>query len=85
MATLAAAGLGGQVLPLGGEFPVNTYTTNAQLFPAVAAAGNDTFIVVWDSFVQDSGGLGVYGQRFDGNGAPTFTPAASKRCAVSSE
>ncbi len=69
-AMFAAAGLGGQVLPLGSEFLVNTYTTNAQLFPAVAAAGNDTFVVVWDSFVQDSGGLGVYGQRFDGSGAP---------------
>ena len=64
------AALAAQILPLGGEFAVNTYTTNAQLFPAVAAAGNDTFIVAWDSFVQDSGGLGVYGQRFDGNGAP---------------
>ena len=72
-AALATPAAGAQTLPVGGEFPVNTYTTDAQTNPAIAAAGNGTFVVVWDSFVQDSGGLGVFGQRFDGNGAPLGT------------
>jgi hypothetical protein len=56
--------------PLGGEFQVNTFTTSNQLYPAVAAAGNGDFVVVWTSFAdQDGSGAGVFGQRYDGTGA----------------
>jgi hypothetical protein len=47
-----------------GEFQVNTYTTNYQNRPAVAAAGNGTFVVVWSSDYQDGDSFGVFGQRF---------------------
>ncbi len=33
--------------------------------PAVAALGDDGFVVVWESAGQDGSGLGVYAQRFD--------------------
>jgi hypothetical protein len=53
----------------GPEFRVNTYTTNSQKDPAVAADGAGGFIAVWDSDGQDGDGLGVFGQRFDASGS----------------
>jgi hypothetical protein len=55
--------------PLGPEFLINTYITNDQRHPAVAmdAAGN--FVVVWVSEGQDGSLAGVFGQRFDAEGA----------------
>jgi cysteine-rich repeat protein len=49
----------------GGEFQVNTYTTDRQLFPAVAMLrrGGD-FVVVWQSL--RSGSTEIFGQRFAG-------------------
>ncbi len=57
----------GQVL--GGEFPVNAYTTGNQSQPRVAADAAGKFIVVW----QGRGGAernDVFGRRFDAGGAP---------------
>jgi hypothetical protein len=54
--------------PLGTEFRVNTYTTMIQSVPSVAADGG-RFVVVWQSD-QDGSGVGVFGQRYDGSGAP---------------
>jgi hypothetical protein len=51
-----------QPMPAGGEFPVNTFTTNNQMLPAVAVGSHGRFAVVWSS---DFGSFGVYGQRFD--------------------
>jgi hypothetical protein len=48
---------------VGTEFRVNTYTTNSQVRPAVAAAG-ESFVVVWTSFVQGGSGSGIFGQRY---------------------
>jgi len=56
--------------PLGTEFQVNTYTTDSQSFEAVAADGSGNFITVWSSNTQDGSSTGVFGQRFDGGGAP---------------
>ena len=57
--------------PLGPEFRVNTYTTNEQRLPSVAADGSGNFVVAWTSR-QDGSGYGVFGQRFcsdlDGDG-----------------
>jgi hypothetical protein len=55
---------------VGGEFRVNTYTTNGQYLPAVAmdAAGN--FVVVWESLSQDGDNVDVFGQRYDAGGVP---------------
>jgi hypothetical protein len=50
--------------PLGPEFHVNTYTTNGQRDPSVAADTSGNFVVVWDSNQEGSGGYGVFGQRY---------------------
>src|SRR5262249_46926165 len=51
----------------GGEFRVNTYTTGAQEFPAVAMDAAGDFVVVWDS-PQDGSDTGIYAQRFNAAG-----------------
>jgi hypothetical protein len=58
--------------PLGGEFKVNTYTTDAQDWPTVAICDSGRFIVVWTSYDQDGSDAGVYGQLFDLSGNKLF-------------
>ena len=53
---------------VGGEFRVNTYTTQAQSQPAVAALAYGGFVVTWESYGQDGQGSGVYGQRYNAAG-----------------
>jgi hypothetical protein len=57
--------------PLSGEFQVNTYTTNNQLFPTVASDAAGNFVVVWESNGQDGSSVGVFGRRFNAAGNPT--------------
>jgi hypothetical protein len=52
----------------GGEFRANTFTTGEQILPAVAADGAGRFVVAWQS-LQDGGGYGIFGQRYDSAGA----------------
>ena len=52
----------GSGVSLGPEFRVNTYTTGAELFPAVVADASGNFVVVWYGQSQDQGSL--FGQRF---------------------
>ncbi|MCU7859034.1 MAG: DUF4347 domain-containing protein, partial [Candidatus Thiodiazotropha sp. (ex Lucinoma kastoroae)] len=54
--------------PLGGEFLVNTTTSNHQQHSAVAADDSGNFVVVWESYSQDGSGWGTYAQRFDAAG-----------------
>jgi hypothetical protein len=54
----------------GGEFQVNTYTTDDQHEPLVASDAAGNFVVVWASYGQDGSGDGVFGQRFDASGTP---------------
>jgi hypothetical protein len=56
-------------VPLGPEFRVNTYTTNGQTTPSVAADTAGNFVVTWES-AQDGSSYGVFGQRYDNAGAP---------------
>jgi hypothetical protein len=54
-------------LALGDEFVVNTYTTQSQSNPAVAADPSGRFVVAWHSRYQEGGAAssyGIYGQRF---------------------
>ena len=44
---------------VGGEFQVNTYTTNTQSYAAVAGDGSDNFVMVWESVQQN----GIFGRR----------------------
>jgi hypothetical protein len=60
-------------VPVGAEFPVNTYTANDQSHPSVAGLSNGGFVVTWDSFGQETGKMsvedGVYSQLFSATGA----------------
>ena len=50
------------------EFQVNTYTTSEQTPSAVVTFADDTFIVVFESSSQASGGWDIFAQRFDKDG-----------------
>jgi hypothetical protein len=52
--------------PLGGEFRVNTYTSNDQRSPAIASDSAGNFVIVWESNVHG----GIFGQRYSRSGAP---------------
>ena len=54
----------------GGEFRVNTYTTDRQGFPNVAMSASGQFVIAWNSRGQDGNGEGVFGQRYDAGGNP---------------
>ena len=56
---------------IGGEFHVNTYTTDSQNIPAVAMEADGDFIVVWQSNNQTGdNSVGIFGQRFTAAGTP---------------
>ncbi|MEO8277300.1 MAG: hypothetical protein ABI639_13890, partial [Thermoanaerobaculia bacterium] len=56
-------------LPVGGQFQVNSYTSGSQTLPAVAAAPDGRFLVVWQG-PGDSSGDAVHGRLFPADGAP---------------
>ena len=56
--------------PVGAEFRANTTTYSYQNGPSVAALAGGGFVVTWQSIGQDGSGAGVYGQVYDGSGAP---------------
>jgi hypothetical protein len=59
--------------PRTAEFMVNTTVAYSQAKPAVKFFLNGSFVVVWESWKQDSGtpaGYGVYGRRYGANGSP---------------
>jgi hypothetical protein len=54
---------------LGSQFQVNSYTTGIQLEPAVAAAGDGDFVVVWEGPSATDANLdGIRGQRYASSG-----------------
>ena len=60
-------------VPLGEEFQVNSYTTGAQYWPAIAMDGEGNFLVVWSSDGSsgtDTSLESVQGQRFAANAVP---------------
>ena len=56
---------------LGAEFQVNTYTTDAQTFPAVSGLADGGFVVVWRSYESptDTWGTSIQGQRYAADGS----------------
>jgi len=52
----------------GGEFRVNTYTTQSQRFSRVAMDADGDFVVTWTSFSQDGSDYGIYAQRYNAAG-----------------
>jgi hypothetical protein len=55
--------------PQGSEFLVNSYTSESQERPSVAADADGNFVVVWSGYLQDGSSGGAFGQRFDASGA----------------
>lgn len=70
--SIQAQRFGADGTAIGGQFRVNTYTTSAQKFPAIARGGDGRFVIVWQSFgaTGDNSFESVQGQRFAANGAP---------------
>lgn len=76
----------------GSEFTLNTYLTNQQDWPAIAALDDGGFVVTWDSDGQDGSSLGVFGQMFNANGTKngsefqvnTFTSSYQTQSDISS-
>ncbi len=56
--------------PLGAEFQVNSYTTDYQHWPAIAADAAGDFVVAWISNGQDGGDAGIYARRYTAAGYP---------------
>jgi hypothetical protein len=56
--------------PAGGQFLVNTYTTERQILARPAMEPDGDFVVVWQSYAQGQPFFGVFGQRFAASGAP---------------
>ncbi len=54
---------------VGKQFAVNTTTKDDQSLPSVAGLSDGSFVVVWQSKLQDGSGLGVYAQLFTSAGA----------------
>ncbi|NGX33260.1 MAG: hypothetical protein K1060chlam4_01322, partial [Candidatus Anoxychlamydiales bacterium] len=54
---------------IGSEFQVNTYATGIQREASAANLNNDTFIVTWESNLQDGSSFGIYGQAFNVDGS----------------
>ena len=52
----------------GGEFRVNTYTTDRQMYAKAAMEPDGDFVVVWTSRAQDGSNYGAFGQRFAASG-----------------
>jgi hypothetical protein len=61
---------GPDLAPLGDVVPVNVHTDGDQLFPAVAAARDGSFLVTWEGAAQDGDGAGVFARRLGADGKP---------------
>ncbi len=56
--------------PQGLEFQVSTYTSSDQEESALAMTGSGDFVVVWQSYYQDSWSYGIFARRFGSGGSP---------------
>jgi hypothetical protein len=55
---------------VGGEFQVNTVTTDNQEYSTVAMDQAGDFVITWSSHNQDGNGWGVFARQFSSNGTP---------------
>jgi hypothetical protein len=56
---------------LAAEFQVNSYTSNSQYVPAIAAEADGDFTVAWQSNLQEgpaAGSIGIFARRFSSSG-----------------
>ena len=68
-ALLAASGVGAQVTENGTEFQINTYSTNSQSYPRIAADGSGHFVLVWEGS-GDGDATGIFARRYKSSGEP---------------
>jgi len=52
------------------EQRANTFLSNSQTKPAIAASPNGGFVIVWESWDQDGSDKGIYARLFDNDGNP---------------
>lgn len=57
-------------MPQAGEFRVNTTTANSQAGARVGVAADGSFVVAWQSDLQDGDSYGIFAQRFVAAGTP---------------
>ncbi len=61
-------------LAVGSEFKINSYTTDAQVYPSVAMDSNGNFVVAWQdgyyNYDTEIGYYGIYAQRYNSSGIP---------------
>jgi hypothetical protein len=68
VALIPCSGVSAQVVRLGAEFQLNTFTLNRQWLPSVATDADGDFVVVWESLAQDNQSYGVFARRFSSAG-----------------
>lgn len=74
--------------PVSGEFRVNTITTGPQFHPAIAANGEEEYLVVWSGYAGTAAGLDLFGQRYSSVASllpppvPFVTPSSQTRLTV---
>ena len=74
LALLVATAAWGQApVPVGAEFQINAYTSNAQYLPAVGMDADGDFVVAWASR-EDGSEYGVFARRFNASGVAQATP-----------
>ncbi len=56
--------------PAGVETQINLTTTSDQDDPQPVALSDGSFVVVWESNLQDGSSLGIFGRQFDATGNP---------------
>lgn len=94
LALVSGLAPGQEPIPRGGEFQVNTYTTDRQSVPEVSSDGAGGFVIAWrseGSSGTDSDGHSVQGQRYASDGSPlgsqfqanTYTTGSQSRLDVS--
>ena len=79
-----------ETTPLGAEFRINAYTSDAQSRPFVDMNVDGSFVVVWESTGQDGSAAGVFARRLNGAGAAlgaelqvnSYTPNGQVNAAV---
>ena len=57
----------------GQEFRVNVVTANHQEFPTIAGLTNGGFVIGWQSWMQDTSGVGVFARIYSMTGTPAAT------------
>lgn len=71
--------------PVGNQFQVNTYTTERQWYPAVAADGAGKFVVAWESYGSagsDTNGYSIQGQRYAPSSFPLTDQLAGRAIVI---